>query len=268
MTIKRITIALLILGSTIFASLPIYTHSKAQSGSWDTRADSNANQTNEAGSTSSFANQSGAEFRPATISSQERDKLLASTVEFRYFICTGYNKKHAGLGTKVDQHTVLTHNHFGSQANFCMINPSAPAQQVDIAIKQDSRAMGHGDHYGDQTLLVDTSEDVQGPAAALASQQMINAMSVGEFVEVVYWDDELSELAITSFQISGFMGDSMLVLDDPQDIINKGDSGGGVFYQGALVGNTWRYLQSFDQDGNLIDKQVHVHLIPMDVRTP
>ena len=93
-------------------------------------------------------------------------------------------------------------------------------------------------------------------------------MSVGDVVEVVYWDDELSELSVASFQISGFLGDSVLALDDSNDIINKGDSGGGVFYQGALVGNTWRYIPTFDQNGNLVDKQVHVHLIPMDVRAP
>ena len=29
-----------------------------------------------------------------------------------------------------------------------------------------------------------------------------------------------------------------------------------------------RGRNAFDQDGNLIDKQVHVHLIPMDIRTP
>ena len=261
MTIKRITIALFILGSTIYASLTVSNHAKGAT----VQAAGNDRTKTEASSSSTIA---GAEFRPSSISNQERDKMLASTVEFRYFICTGYNKKHAGLGTKVDQHTILTHNHFGSQAYFCMINPLAPEQQVDIAIKQDSRAMGFGDQYGDQTLLVETTEAVQGPAAAIASQQLINAMVVGEVVEVVYWDDELSELSVASFQISGFLGDSVLVLDDSNDIINKGDSGGGVFYQGALVGNTWRYIPTFDQNGNLVDKQVHVHLIPMEVRAP
>jgi hypothetical protein len=264
MTIKRITIILTILGSTMFASLSFSIHAKSATVQ-AARIDSAKL---EAGSSVSFVKQTGSEIRPSTLSNQERDQLLASTVEFRYIYCTGYNKMHAGLGTKVNEHTVLTHNHFGNQANFCMLNPSAPAQQVDIAIKQDSRAIGHGDQYGDQTLLVDTTEEIQGPAAALASQQLISAMAVGEVVELVYWDDENSELAVASFQISGFLGDSVLVLDDSSDIINKGDSGGGVFYQGALVGNTWRYLPTFDQNGNLIDKQVHVHLIPMDVRTP
>ena len=264
MTIKRITIALFILGSTIFASLSLSNYPKGAT----VQAAGIDSAKLETGSSASIANQSVAEIHPSTLSNQERDQLLASTVEFRYIICTGYNKMHAGLGTKVGEHTVLTHNHFGNQANFCMFNPSAPEQQVDIAIKRDSRAMGFGDQYGDQTLLVDTSEAVQGPVAALASQQLISAMAVGEVVEVVYWDDEHSELAVASFQISGFLGDSVLVLDDPSDIINKGDSGGGVFYQGALVGNTWRYLPTFDQDGSLVDKQVQVHLIPMDARTP
>lgn len=268
MTIKRIAIALLILGSTIFASLSAANRSKAQSRDGFVQADGNLSETIEAVSTLSIIKPADGETDQPVISNELPANILASTVAFRYFICTGYNKMHAGLGTKVDQHTVLTHNHFGSQAHFCMIDPSAPEQHVDIAIKQDSRAMGFGDPYGEQTLLVDTSEALKGTSAALASLQMMNQMTVGEFVQVVYWDDELSELAITSFQISGFLGDSVLVLNDPDDIINQGDSGGGVFYQGALVGNTWRYLPSFDHNGNLIDKQVHVHLIPLEMRTP
>jgi len=194
--------------------------------------------------------------------------MLASTVEFRYIICTGYNKMHVGLGTKMDEHTVLTHNHYGNQANFCMYNPTTPGLTHDVAIKVDSRALGHGDQYGDQTRVVSIADEIEGPFAPIASQQLIRRLAKGEFVEVVYWDDVHAELAVTSLQITGFLGDSLLVLDDPDDIINKGDSGGGVFYQGALLGNTWRYLPTFDQDDNMIDKQVHVHLIPEGIRIP
>jgi hypothetical protein len=196
---------------------------------------------------------------------ENQDKMLASTVEFRYFICTGYNKMHAELGTKFDEHHILTHNHFGKQANFCIFNPSMPGLTHDIAIKEGSRAIGHGDEYGDQTRIVSIVEENEGPFVPIVPMQLILGLTEGEFVEVVYWDDIHSKLAITRLQIRGFLGDSVLVLGDPDDIINKGDSGGGVFYQGTLIGNTWRYIENSEGSGNMVDKKVHVHIVPSEI---
>jgi len=267
MTIKRITITMAILGSTIFGSLFYSNHPQARSTGAYVQAAAIDSETIEAGPTVSLIGSAEGGPGLSTISSEDQARMLASAVEFRYIICTGYNKMHAGLGTKIDAHTVLTHNHFGNQANFCMFNPTTPGLTHDIAIKADSRALGHGDRYGDQTLVVSTTGEVQGPYAALATRQMISKMAVGEFVQVVYWEDDLSELAIANFQIRGFLGDSVLVLDDPDDIINQGDSGGGVFYQGSLIGNTWRYLLTLDQDNQVIEKLVHVHLLTMEIET-
>lgn len=193
--------------------------------------------------------------------------MLDSTVEFWYFICTGYNTMQASLGTKLDEHTVLTHNHFGNQANYCMIDPIEPTRPHDVAIKSAAVAMGYDDDYGNQTQSVHISEAMTGPYAPIASQQDMEALLMGEFVEVVYRDDTSSELAIASLHIRELLGNSVLVLDDPQGIIDAGDSGGGVYYQGALIGNTWRYLLTFDQDNLIIDKQIHVHLLPREIET-
>ena len=56
-----------------------------------------------------------------------------------------------------------------------------------------------------------------------------------------------------------------MVLDDPGDIINEGDSGGCVFYQDTLIGNTWKYFQIQDLQGNQIEKEVHVQIIPPEL---
>jgi hypothetical protein len=262
--IKRVTITLAVLGALIFISLSNSIHPQPVTATGHSQTNRNVRDTINTGSSDSLTSESNGNLYPSTFSSQDRARMLAGAVEFRYDFCTGYNAMHAGLGTKLDEHTVLTHNHYGKQANFCMIDPGDSDNPQDIAIKTASLAMGHGDGYGDQTQLVHTTEAIEGPFATIASQQVIRELVAGDFVEVVYRDEASSELAITSLQIRGILGNSVVVLEDPGDIINVGDSGGGVYYQGAFIGNTWRYLLTLDQDDNIIDKVVHVHLLPLE----
>ncbi len=263
--IRRVTITLAVLGALIFISLSNSIRPQPESATGFTQAKGMVNEGMNTGSSDSLTSESNGYLYTSTISSEDLARMLAGAVEFRYDFCTGYNVMHSGLGTKLDEHAIITHNHYGNQANFCMIDPGYSDNPQDVAIKTASLAMGHGDEYGDQTQLVHTTEAIVGPFAPIASQQVIRELVVGESVEVVYWDDASSELAIASLQIRGFLGNSVVVLEDPEDIINVGDSGGGVYYQGVLIGNTWRYLLTLDQDDNIIDKQVHVHLLPMEI---
>ena len=63
---------------------------------------------------------------------------------------------------------------------------------------------------------------------------------------MVYWDDAAQSLAVTACAIAA-VSPGVLTLADPDNLFNGGDSGGGVFYQGELVGNTWGFL--IDQTG-------------------
>jgi hypothetical protein len=266
--IKRVTITLAFLGTLIFVSLSNSIRPQPESTAGFTQAKGMVNEGINTGSVDSMPSKvdgdNGLNPELSTISSQDRARMLAGAVEFRYDFCTGYNAMQAGLGTKLDEHTILTHNHYGNQANFCMIDPGDSDNPQDIAIKTASLAMGHGDGYGDQTQLVHTAEAIEDPFAPIATQQVIRELVSGDFVEVIYRDDSSSRLAIASLQIRGFLENSVVVLEDSENIINVGDSGGGVYYQGALIGNTWRYLLTLDQDDNIIDKVVHVHLLPLE----
>ncbi len=201
----------------------------------------------------------------STLSMEDQAWMLRSAVEFRFKSCNSNDTIHLALGTKLDEQTVLTHNHHGNYTEICMVNPVEAQVSRDIPIKTTSQPMGHGDQYGDQTRLVYLTEQVAGSFAPIASQQGIDQLAAGEFVAVVYWDDAVQELAIAKLQIKGFLGNSVMVLDDPADIINEGDSGGGVYYQDTFVGNTWKYFQIQDLQGNQIDKEVHVQIIPPEL---
>ena len=54
----------------------------------------------------------------------------------------------------------------------------------------------------------------------------------------------------------------MATLADPVRIINPGDSGGGVFFNGQLIGNTWSY--NADVNGNPLGS-FNVALVPAQV---
>jgi hypothetical protein len=55
---------------------------------------------------------------------------------------------------------------------------------------------------------------------------------------VSYWDDELSQLVQDDFTIAEIR-EGVATLLDPERRINTGDSGGGAFFEGHLVGNVW-----------------------------
>ena len=193
---------------------------------------------------------------------QQLSTILSSAVEFRW---DGKGNAHESLGTKVNAHTVLTHNHFTDLAGTYIVDPSNPRRPHGVSNKTKTTPIGSSWRYRAQTRLVHSAVAYDGSFAPIASQNTINRLRVGDSVDVVYWDDARSELAVAVFQIDGFRDGSVLVLTDPSNIINRGDSGGGVFFDGELIGNTWRYSEIIDQHGNVIDKTVHVQIVPSEL---
>jgi hypothetical protein len=55
---------------------------------------------------------------------------------------------------------------------------------------------------------------------------------------VNYWDDTARRIAQRDFQVVQIK-DGIAQLADPGLVINSGDSGGGVYFNGKLVGNIW-----------------------------
>jgi hypothetical protein len=79
------------------------------------------------------------------------------------------------------------------------------------------------------------------------------ALSVQEGTEVaqVDWDGKLSRVDWTTVQaVQETEGAPVLVLDDG---VLPGASGGGIFWNGYHVANTWRFEEQLDAAGELID---------------
>ncbi len=96
-----------------------------------------------------------------------------------------------------------------------------------------------GNGYGIDQAFVE-AEFSGGSPAPLADIETIMSLSPGDIVQVVYWDDEQDGFAIANLEIDDPVNEPNFInsirVIDALDVINPGDSGGGVFYNGELVG--------------------------------
>jgi hypothetical protein len=151
------------------------------------------------------------------------------------------------LGTITGSNAILTHNHFhtptGRLDNEAMRfdAPGQPTARVPMGDLAHTR-------LNDQTTQFTLGGEWRPTAAPapIAEAATLAALWPGDVVTVVYWDDAAQSLAVTACAIAA-ASPGVLTLADPDNLFNGGDSGGGVFYQGALVGNTWGFLT--DQTG-------------------
>lgn len=86
------------------------------------------------------------------------------------------------------------------------------------------------------TALIRLPAQLAVASMPLADVATMNALRPGRWLAVTYWDDERQQLARQSFQIMT-TGVDFVTLADPDCMINPGDSGGGVYFQGALIGH-------------------------------
>jgi hypothetical protein len=142
------------------------------------------------------------------------------------------------LGTVIGARTILTHNHFDARMG---------------TLDRELISVTHGDRDAAQlalsdmalnpidggTMLFGLPDAVSIPAAPVADQDTLKHLAVGNWLTVVYWDDANQQTAQHDFKIVK-LGKGITTLADPAHIINSGDSGGGVYLDGQLVGNTWR----------------------------
>ncbi len=111
------------------------------------------------------------------------------------------------------------------------------------------------------TRLLQLPVSIALTAAALAEPPLINQLAPDDWLTVNYWDDANSRLATRAFKFIQ-MKNGVATLADPEHVINPGDSGGGVYFEGRLIGNTWSY--NADTAGNSLGS-FNVALVPAQV---
>jgi hypothetical protein len=107
-----------------------------------------------------------------------------------------------------------------------------------------------------------TGAGLGGSSAPVADQATIQGLGTGDTITVVFWEDVAGQLAQATFTIAA-TAPGTITLSDPGHVINGGDSGGGAFYQGELIGNTWGFL--VDQNREALGL-VTVALLPEKIR--
>jgi hypothetical protein len=142
-----------------------------------------------------------------------------------------------GLVTAVGPHTLLTHNHYpaGFSAlttqNLTLTDAAGNAVTVPVAaISLQPLDAG--------TLLVQLPRDITLDPAALAAAGDVQSIAPGDWLTIQYWADQVGTIGLAEFEVVA-LGPGTATLADPALIINGGDSGGGAYHLGRLVGNTW-----------------------------
>ncbi len=148
-----------------------------------------------------------------------------------------------GLGTVIGDHTILTAKHV---VGLAIVRNDIPGLRINDLLVSGLIKVRYcyfseqGETSGTDIMRIDLPLSFSGslPAPArLASQETMNSVGKGTWVSVVYYDHARSQLGVGKFRVIE-IGDGMAKLDDPSKIIVPGDSGGGVYYNGALVGLT------------------------------
>ncbi|MCC6188213.1 MAG: hypothetical protein IT318_04235 [Anaerolineales bacterium] len=168
-----------------------------------------------------------------------------------------YRMTARALATVIGPHTLLTHNHYppqlGAQARLSMSLTDASGRVVEVTLTQsDLRAIDAG------TLLITLPQRIELEPVSVGGASDVRAVVPGDRLTVQYWDEALGQVAQAELEVVAAEA-GVATLADPSLLINCGDSGGGVYRQGVLVGNTWSV--DTDKDGQRLGL-VHVALLP------
>jgi hypothetical protein len=134
--------------------------------------------------------------------------------------------------------SVLTHNHYrpapeDAWAEALHITPRAQAP-VTTPLEQLTVAAVNAET---NLVTLEGGQALTASPAPVAGPETLAGLRAGDVITVVYWDDGAGALAQQDFPIVA-VDAGVLTLADAGRVINPGDSGGGAFYQGELVGNT------------------------------
>ena len=164
------------------------------------------------------------------------------------------------LGTVIGPHRILTHNHFtggvGTQSNETLSIVDQTGRVIPQPVATVKAVV-----LDKGTLLLDVPATLTPTAAVVADPTVLAQLTPDTWLTVNFWDDANNRFATKSFQILQRKGGSVM-LADPEHVINSGDSGGSVYFEGRLIGNTWSI--NTDVQGNALGS-LNVALVPAQV---
>jgi hypothetical protein len=199
----------------------------------------------------------------------EQERILAATLQIRVYPCIGHYYEQ-GLGTLVayaGEKLILTHNHWGILDSFCKAQLRDVQDEILMDIpRQKFLALIQYQDAG--SLLLRTPAGLNLPAVELDGQA---APGENETVLIVHQNPrdanrvDVMASHVQALNLQGAIPSFTIIALDGERII-KGDSGGGVWYSGKLVGNLWAYYK--DQpaaQGDAPEAQVSiVARLPLD----
>jgi len=148
-----------------------------------------------------------------------------------------YYETEFGLGTAVEASTILTHNHFifsPGPRESDTLTFTVPSGQAFTVPMSDMAAVAVD--AGTQVFYLPSY--VTLVTAPVADQSCLDQLAAGMWLQVDYWDGATQRFAHGNFQVER-LEQGVATLADPGRLIRRGDSGGGAFLGGKLIGNTW-----------------------------
>lgn len=148
-----------------------------------------------------------------------------------------YQVKETSLGTAIGSNIILTHNHFddslGALPNEVITFTDTAGKTIRVPIANLVLVP-----IDKGTLLIYLPADVVLNSTPMGDLASAKQLASGDWVRVNYWDDTANRFAQQRFQIIQ-IENGIATVADPQRLINPGDSGGGVYFDGNVIGNNW-----------------------------
>jgi len=141
------------------------------------------------------------------------------------------------LGTVISPDLILAHNHFSQPVGRLpaeaftfedSIGRSIRWRAIDLQLIPIDAG----------TMLIKLPAPAFPDDALVSDDVALHGLTTGNWLTVDYWDDTTQRIAQRDFQIVQIK-DGVARLADSHLVINSGDSGGGVYFNGKLVGNIW-----------------------------
>ncbi len=200
-----------------------------------------------------------ATFRPAVPANFiPSSALRISRLWLREDVGKSYRTTAVSLGTAIGPDLVLTHNHFHMPAGHLQSEATVFVNGAGQAVSTSDADLNTLIVYGDLTVFR-TPRQLQSSTAPVASRGVIDSLLVDDWLAVNYLDDASDRILSKEFQIIRVQA-GLVTLADPETIINQGDSGGGAFLHGELVGCTQSI--NVDEDGQPTGR-FNVGLLPV-----
>jgi hypothetical protein len=149
-----------------------------------------------------------------------------------------------GLGTLVrwqGERVIVTHNHWGDMlknAEYVTIHDADNKLLVKLALSEFTSLIRYSDPG---TLILAAPSSLSAIAADLGDDMIVES---GDILNVVRQDphnsDQVEVVQARMIRMKDYKGQPVIklaILDEVEII--PGDSGGGNWYEGKLVGNTW-----------------------------